>query len=580
MATYVPNALDPSQPTGDKKVSTAAPEFRGIKTLLDTVYAAQTNFQVQLDALQAAIGAGDNSVALAANLGLSTDGAKGSGLVGAGYEQNYVVRTIGAVTFDGLVNIMWLLSAAEKADVKALTYTLDITAKLTAAKVWAGNRLVYLPKGGYSFNSFDLKGWYGGLWGDGLGNTILKVRGAVAQALDVNEVVDVIYSPLLLSGFTLDCNNLANIGINTRFRHHTLYTNLLILNPLVNGLKEKDTWLNTRHEVRVSGGVDGMWLVGSNHNSRYVDSGVTNCTGNHLKIERAGTAADGNDALKFTRFEIEFGGAGGVGAYIDATSVLLDSCYIGENISGAIFNLVSGIVTMIGGVAFAGNTAISFLVTGSGGKIIFIGVKGNMQTFTGQNMLHNTTGAKYKIIDSDFSFSTGGSPTSVGDALDYGPASITFARALGKEFTGTQNNATNVTALVGLNGRSMTCTAAPGPSPIIGLQCNLTLPSGWVDGEPLYLVLVYSSNKVAQVRLSGASFGGAPTVNVSNPASSGGVVWTHAKLDSVASSAAYLILEILINPSAVTDTFSLFKAKLADSRMLNKMTGQLGNHYL
>ena len=75
---YVPNAQDPTEPTGDKFVASAAPEFRTLKTFTGAVYDAQLGFQAQLDALQAAIGAGTNSVALAANLG--ADG--GSSLIG------------------------------------------------------------------------------------------------------------------------------------------------------------------------------------------------------------------------------------------------------------------------------------------------------------------------------------------------------------------------------------------------------------------------------------------------------------------------------------------------------------------
>lgn len=75
---YVPNATDPTQPTGDKFVASAAPEFRAAKTLLNAVNVDLMGFQAQLDALQTAIGAGTNSVALAANLGASG----GSALIG------------------------------------------------------------------------------------------------------------------------------------------------------------------------------------------------------------------------------------------------------------------------------------------------------------------------------------------------------------------------------------------------------------------------------------------------------------------------------------------------------------------
>lgn len=75
---YVPNATDASQPTGDKSVASAAPEFRTLKTFTNSIDVAQDAFQAQLDALQIAIGAGNNSVALAANLASSS----GSSLVG------------------------------------------------------------------------------------------------------------------------------------------------------------------------------------------------------------------------------------------------------------------------------------------------------------------------------------------------------------------------------------------------------------------------------------------------------------------------------------------------------------------
>lgn len=102
MATYVPNAMDPSQPTGDKKVSSAAPEFRAIKVLLDSVAAAQTAFQAELDALQSAIGAGTNSVALAATLTNNIDALKGAGFIPFNSTLNYVVHSIGKEIIDSV----------------------------------------------------------------------------------------------------------------------------------------------------------------------------------------------------------------------------------------------------------------------------------------------------------------------------------------------------------------------------------------------------------------------------------------------------------------------------------------------
>ena len=89
MATYVPSATEVTQPTGDKKVASAPPEFRALKVFVNAIYAQLaaslidiSGFQAQLDALEAAIGAGDNSVALATNLANLTNPVLGDYLVG------------------------------------------------------------------------------------------------------------------------------------------------------------------------------------------------------------------------------------------------------------------------------------------------------------------------------------------------------------------------------------------------------------------------------------------------------------------------------------------------------------------
>lgn len=75
---YVPSASDITQPTGDKFVASAAPEFRAVKSLLATTDSSLTGFQAQLNAIIAGIGAGNNSAALAALLASSA----GAGSVG------------------------------------------------------------------------------------------------------------------------------------------------------------------------------------------------------------------------------------------------------------------------------------------------------------------------------------------------------------------------------------------------------------------------------------------------------------------------------------------------------------------
>lgn len=75
---YVPVATDVSQPTGDKAVASAAPEFRTLKAFTSSIEAQVLSFQAELDAILAGIGAGNNSAALAAALAASS----GSNLVG------------------------------------------------------------------------------------------------------------------------------------------------------------------------------------------------------------------------------------------------------------------------------------------------------------------------------------------------------------------------------------------------------------------------------------------------------------------------------------------------------------------
>lgn len=89
MPAYVPNAADVTQPTEDKFVESAALEFRTAKAALasqlSSLLALQgtiAGFDAAITALYAAVGAGTNSVALAANLANTADPLLGDALVG------------------------------------------------------------------------------------------------------------------------------------------------------------------------------------------------------------------------------------------------------------------------------------------------------------------------------------------------------------------------------------------------------------------------------------------------------------------------------------------------------------------
>lgn len=147
---YVPNAQDYSEPTGDKSVSSAAPEFRALKQFTVQVNQALVGFQAELDALEAAIGAGDNSVALAANLAAGMGGMlvgflqTGTGAILRNtyrklLEQPVSPEDFGAVG-DGVATDYFALN---------LAWTQSRSMKLTTGKTYnLGNNALAVPDGG------------------------------------------------------------------------------------------------------------------------------------------------------------------------------------------------------------------------------------------------------------------------------------------------------------------------------------------------------------------------------------------------------------------------------------------------
>lgn len=165
---YVPNASDTNQPTGDKAVASAAPEFRTLKAFVAAVKTAQDGFQAQLTALYAAIGAGTDSTALAAALASPT----GSSLVG------YNLGAIGAITRPIQFRIR---EYATLKDFGAVGNGIaDDTAAFQAAILWATTtvgRCIHAVSGTYIISSAVVKGnsFIGlNMLGDGMDSTVFK----------------------------------------------------------------------------------------------------------------------------------------------------------------------------------------------------------------------------------------------------------------------------------------------------------------------------------------------------------------------------------------------------------------------
>lgn len=569
MNGYMLRAGTPSQVYASGDYSLLAKDKRGA-----TIFYSQSSAEFSNDAvLLGQIGA------IITNLASTASNAVGAGMVGADATLNYIARTIGAAIFDGALNVMWLLSEAERAQVKANTAAIDLTPKINAAKAWGGNRPLYLPAGTWSVSSLSFIGNKGGIVGDGIDVTILKVRSAVTTAIDLHETADANPNAGVLRGFTLDGNSLATNGIDLRYRHQISLDDLYIIN-CTNCLVEKDTYLARHKNVRTRIGTIGLWLVGSNHASTFSGCTFDGCSSTHLKVETNGTAADGNSALVFTGCDIEFGTGSSVGADITCTDITFLGCYGGENIPGASIVMRGGVCTIKGGSWFYGSTVNSYLVNPLGGKVTFDGIALGGQANPGIEMLVGTgTGGKVAFRDCAYNGLVSGTPTWLGDVLDYGPQGTVYAARLGKNWTGETNN-TTITSVVTGNTQKFTCVTAPGPTPLIGAKCNLVSPSTWRDGETLYLVLVYESTKTLNVNLSASGFGGAPTkaLAVALPATAG-TAKTALCFQVTADNAAYTILEATQTSSAVNDFITIYECFLSDSRMLDKGSSQFGNLY-
>jgi hypothetical protein len=255
---------------------------------------------------------------------------------------------------------------------------------------------------------------------------------------------------------------------------------------------------------------------------------------------------------------------------------------MGENLNGPSFYVDAGNILVSAGVVFFGHTTNSYAVTGNGGHVEF-----NKCTVSGQtngSLTYLMSGGLvnyYKWTDCSINLVIGGDQYMSGDRLDYGPPAVVFAQRLGKNYTSTTNNTTSTNALAGDNGRRVTCASVTGATPIIGLQCNLINNSQWLDGDNLYLVLVYKASTIGtlELKLSGSSFGGTPTTALGAPPASASIA-TYFKLDVNASNAAYVILEFLAVNCAVNDYIEIQECFLADNRMLqNSASSAVTNLY-
>lgn len=443
------------------------------------------------------------------------------------------------------------------------------------------NATVYLPPGTYGISSLDFRGKVSPLIGAGFSLTTLKVLSAVTTAINLEETIDTNPNPYHFSDFTLLCNSLATYGFKIKYRHAGIKENLFVFGSTGTGIWESDTYLTRNTNIRTAGHVNGWHLVGSNHASTHVGCTYDGNSGAQLLVETNGVAADGNSALTFVGCDFESGvGAVAYGIDIACTDASFTGCYIGENLSAACLLARAGIVSVNGGSLFFGNTVNAVGVAPVGGRVLVSGASINGQTNGSIPFLvGGPGGGKVQFQNCSFNGLVSGSPIIPLDMLDYGPQGTVYAPRLGKSWTGQGNNVTFSSVVTG-NSQKFTVLTAPGPTPLLGAKALLTGNAQWRDGETLYLVIVYESTKLINVSLSGGAFGGAPlkSIQASLPATSGAAV-TGIGLQTLADNAAYTLLEVIQQSSAVGDFLTIYEVFLADSRMLNKGSSQFGNLY-
>lgn len=516
--------------------------------------------------------------ALRADLASSVSATKGAGQIGFGPTLNYVANTLGAAVQDGLVNVMWFLNAAERAQVKANGTALDLTPAFNAARSWAGARPLYAPAGTWSVTSIDFRGYTSGLIGDGIGNTILKVRSAAANVLNFLDTADANPRTFTLKGFSIDGNSLATVGIDMRYRHQGSIEDVFVSGCPGAGIKQLDTYCCNMTNVRCNGNGVGLWLVGSNHASVHtMCSFDTNTIGN-LLIQKNGTPNDGNDSLVFIGCVTQSAPAGAYGVDFDGTSATFTGCYFGENnVDRAAIIMRGGTAVFDGGTLFIGFSGTSYGITPLGGFAQFRGLRINGQGGNLTSLSGGGTGGKFFLEDCQTNVPTGGDQYVVGDVLDYGPPSLVYTDRLGKNWTGQANNVT-FSSVVSGSKQTFTVLTAPGPTPLLGARANLTNATTWRDGEPLYCVVVYESSRPIGVRTSAGAFG-APVLTFAStlPATSGGVPHTAFLFNTNAAAAGGSIVEINQQTSGVGDTLVIHEVFLADARMLNRVVGNVGN---
>ena len=475
------------------------------------------------------------------------------GVVGTG------TTTVEAALRDS-VSLFRFMTETEITAVRTNTWTAvaDVTAALQNAINHGG--YVFAPRGTYLHGTLDFKGKSIILFGEGEDKTIFKAN-AASVMFDMQDTVDKPLLPLAIRNIKLDGAGIATAGIKTRYRHKTDFSNITIINVNGDCLNEIDAWNNRRTDLTLYDSVNGLVLQGANHDSAYNGLSISGNSQYQIKILGGGTVSDGTTALSFNQCDVEY--APGDGIYVDSKGLVrFNDCYLGEEISGKVFDMASGTVVVSGGFAFFGTTTTSYLGYLAGGKLLFnnVNISGGANASV-SNMFFSGAGRAY-VNDSQCYLVTANAQVMSGDTLDYGKPFECFAPKLGRQYAGFCLNGT-FTSVTYDNELTVTCDTSTGSPTLLEVHANVT--PNWVSGAPGALVIVYTSTKDCSVRLTSGTIGVAPVINIDGTLPATATPKTAVLYNWTYTSGVYpTMLEIFQNSTAPGDSLTVTEVFLTD----------------
>ena len=470
-----------------------------------------------------------------------------------------VATNVEAVLRDG-VSLFRFMTETEIAAVKTNTWTAVANVTTSLQKAINHGGYVFAPRGTYLHGTLDFKGKSIILFGEGEDKTIFKAN-AASVMFDMQDTVDKPLLPLAIRNVKLDGAGIATAGIKTRYRHKTDFYNVTIINVNGDCLNEIDSWNNRRTDLTLYDSVNGLVLQGANHDSAYNGLSISGNSQYQIKIMGGGTVPDGTTALSFNQCDVEY--ATGDGVYVDSKGLVrFNDCYLGEEIGGKVFDMVSGAVVVSGGFVSFGKNATSYLGYLAGGKLFFnnVNITGGANASV-SNMFFSGNGRAY-VNDSQCYLVTANAQVMPGDTLDYGKTFECFAPKLGRQYTGFCLNGT-FTSTTTNNELTVTCATSTGSPTLLEVHANVT--PNWMSGAPGALVIVYKSTKDCSVRLTSGTIGVTPVININGTLPATSTPKTAVFYNWTYTNGVYpTMLEIFQNSTVPGDSLTVIEVFLTD----------------